>query len=75
MNQKGPDRIYEQHIYLSGILSWIAWIVRGKSCCDACFVVLVPGEPARASSFKVGYMASNLSVACSRNNASLNCRR
>lgn len=32
-------------------------------CCVVCFIPLLPVEPARAMAFKVGYTASNLSVA------------
>lgn len=47
----------------SDLLSCIALIQEGKICCDACLVVLVAGDPARANSLRVGYTASNLSVA------------
>jgi len=33
-------------------------------CCVTCFIALLPGAPARATSFSKGYIASNLSVAC-----------
>lgn len=32
-------------------------------CCATCFIALLPEEPARATSFNIGYIASNLSVA------------
>ena len=46
------------------ILSPTDLIAKLNICCETCFIALLPGEPARATSFRVGYMASNLSVAC-----------
>lgn len=40
-----------------------ALIAKLRICCEFCFSALLPGEPARATFFRVGYIASNLSVA------------
>lgn len=45
------------------ILSPAALRVKLNICCDTCFIALLPVAPARATSFRVGYIASNLSVA------------
>lgn len=45
------------------ILSPAALIAKLNICSATCFIALLPAEPPRATSFRVGYMASNLSVA------------
>ena len=44
--------------------SLVAFIARSKICWDTCFNALPPEDPAKATSFRIGYTAWNLSVSC-----------
>lgn len=51
------------------LLSPAALTAKLNICSETCFIALLLGEPARATAFRVGYIASNLSVAYTKHHS------